>query len=59
VRSFVNLLAVLEQNPGADWRALVSETDLAEERNPDLAPLEEDAQEGAEDEGDDLTSFSL
>jgi hypothetical protein len=43
VKEFLNLLAVLEQNPGADWRALVGQIELADESNPDLEPLPEDA----------------
>lgn len=39
VKEFVNLLAVLEQNPGADWRELVGSVQLAPEVNPDLEPL--------------------
>jgi len=58
VKSFVQLLAVLEQNPGADWRELVGRAQLEDERNPDLEPLEADDQD---DEGaaDDLASFRL
>ncbi|MDA1264736.1 MAG: ATP-binding protein [Planctomycetota bacterium] len=70
VRSFVNLLAVLEQNPETGWRDLVGEAEIEEERNPDLEPLD-DGEGGGEDEGgaaqapaspaddDDLTSFKL
>ena len=43
VKEFLNLLAVLEQNPGADWRALIGQIELAPESNPDLEPLPEDA----------------
>ena len=43
VKEFINLLAVLEQNPGADWRAIVGQVELAPESNPDLEPLPEDA----------------
>lgn len=43
VKEFLNLLAVLEQNPGADWRAIVGQIELATETNPDLEPLSEDA----------------
>jgi hypothetical protein len=42
IKEFINLLAVLEQNPGADWRALIGQVDLAPESNPDLQPLPED-----------------
>ncbi|HEV3050368.1 MAG TPA: BREX system ATP-binding domain-containing protein, partial [Longimicrobium sp.] len=45
IRAFVQLLAILEQNPGADWRALLGSVDVARESNPDLEPLpgDEDA----------------
>lgn len=39
IRAFVQLLAILEQNPGADWRALLGAVDVAPERNPDLEPV--------------------
>ena len=43
IKQFVNLLAVLEQNPGVDWTQLVEEIQIAPEVNPDLAPLADDA----------------
>lgn len=45
IKEFVNLLAVLEQNPGVDWSTLITRVEIATESNPDLAPLD--------DEGDD------
>jgi hypothetical protein len=42
IREFLNLLAVLEQNPGVDWAALIGTVKVAPETNPDLAPLEDD-----------------
>jgi hypothetical protein len=39
IREFLNLLAVLDQNPGLDWQALVGRVELAPEANPDLQPL--------------------
>ncbi len=54
VRSFVSLLAVLEQNPGADWRSLVGEARIEPDREADApAPGEP----GADD--DDLETFRL
>ena len=41
IKEFVNLLAVLEQNPGTDWAPLVGAVALEPESNPDLAPLPE------------------
>ncbi|MDI1288869.1 MAG: ATP-binding protein [bacterium] len=45
IKEFVNLLAVLDQNPGTDWVQLVGAVDLAPETNPDLAPLIDDGDE--------------
>lgn len=55
IKEFVNLLAVLDQNPGADWRQLIGHIDLAPDTNPDLAPL---TSPPSGDE-DDLSSFRL
>jgi hypothetical protein len=41
VKEFVNLLAVLDQNPSAEWREVVGSVQLAPEVNPDLEPLPE------------------
>lgn len=49
IKAFTSLLAVLEQNPDADWRELIGATALEEERNADLAPLDD----GGDDRGDD------
>jgi hypothetical protein len=42
VKEFLNLLAVLDQNPGADWHALLGQIELTAEPDPDLEPLPED-----------------
>ena len=47
IKEFVNLLAVLEQNPGVNWLDLVGNVDIATEANPDLAPLEDEAATGS------------
>jgi hypothetical protein len=57
IRAFLDLLAVLEQNPQANWRDLLGHVQLAAESNPDLAPLEPES--GGEPEGDELASFKL
>jgi hypothetical protein len=68
IKEFVNFLAVLEQNPGASWAALLGRIEIDPESNPDLAPLPstDDApvRVGStgerEPEGDDgLSSFTL
>lgn len=56
IRAFVQLLAVLEQNPGTSWRDILGGVEIAAEQNPDLGPLEDEAGR----EGDDvLTAFQL
>ena len=42
IREFVNLLAVLEQNPGVKWSDLIGRVEIKPETNPDLAPLDGD-----------------
>ena len=41
IRAFLELLAVLEQNAGTDWRDLLGGVELAPESNPDLEPVPE------------------
>ena len=41
IKEFVNLLAVLEQNPGVDWSDLIDRVEIATEANPDLEPLDD------------------
>ncbi|MCP3917886.1 MAG: ATP-binding protein [bacterium] len=50
VKSFVHLLAVLEQNPGADWEELVGGFEIEREEEPGG---------GADGGDDDLASFKL
>ena len=38
VKEFVNLLAVLEQNPDIRWSELIGRVEIEAETNPDLAP---------------------
>ncbi|GAA1384104.1 ATP-binding protein [Pseudonocardia kongjuensis] len=50
IKAFCDLLALLEQNPGRGWQEVLGQTSVAVESNPDLEPLDEDAD-------DDLVSF--
>jgi hypothetical protein len=68
IKAFCDLLAVIEQNPGLDWRQLLPSVQLTPESNPDLAPLEEEQETTAAawapaptagSGDDDLTSFRL
>jgi hypothetical protein len=58
IRAFLELLAVLEQNPGADWRELLGGVQIAPEVNPDLEPVTAGEKE-KEDDDDELASFTL
>ncbi|UGX94822.1 ATP-binding protein [Bradyrhizobium barranii subsp. barranii] len=57
VRAFVQMLAVLEQNPGARWQDLIGGIQIAPDA-PDIAATEETTQ-SAGGEGDDLTSLRI
>ncbi|MBL7009547.1 MAG: ATP-binding protein [Planctomycetes bacterium] len=59
IKSFVQLLAVLDQNPGTSWQELVGDLRVDDDRNPDFEPLPEDAEDGAGVGDDDLASFQL
>jgi hypothetical protein len=72
IKEFLNLLAVLEQNPGLDWRVPLGQVELAREVNPDFEPLPEDEASKVpatvtplrvgstnDDDDDDLTTFRL
>lgn len=62
IRAFLDLLAVLEQNPTLQWQSLVGQTELREESNPDLEPLEDEADEAVETgtiRGDELADFRI
>ncbi|KMN17920.1 ATP-binding protein [Pseudomonas weihenstephanensis] len=51
ITAFINLLAVLEQNPGADWRALVGSVQIAQDDGA--------MQDQSIEADDELTSFKL
>lgn len=57
VRAFVQMLAVLEQNPGARWQDLIGGIQIAPDA-PDIAVTEETTQ-SAGGEGDELTSLRI
>ncbi|WP_204138292.1 ATP-binding protein [Halomicronema sp. CCY15110] len=72
ITAFINLLAVLEQNPGVSVEGLIGKVTIEPEQNPDLLPLEaEDGDEPAAassatvpaveeaDADDHLASFKL
>jgi hypothetical protein len=57
ITAFVNLLAVLEQNPNASWQQLVGQLEIPTETNPDLEPPPVEGPDGTAD--DELASFRL
>lgn len=69
IRSFVDLLSVLEQNRHVSWQTLVGDVQVVPEQPTDLEPILDDAnaQEGMplhtsdskDTDNDDLTSFKL
>lgn len=60
VTAFVNMLSVLEQNPGASWQALIGDVEVRPDAGDDLRDIVDD-DEGAKQPPDDdeLTSFRL
>ncbi len=48
ITAFVNLLAVLEQNPSVSWRDFLGNVQVVVEANPDLAPLPDDSPDADE-----------
>ena len=58
VTAFVNLVAVLEQNPGVEWSDLVEKTEVTKDLGEDLSDVDEAA--GSRSSGDDeLITFKL
>ncbi len=53
VTAFVNLLAVLDQNPGADWQTLIGSVDLSKDHGDGTSEISDD---GSDDE---LATFKL
>ena len=55
ITAFINLLAVIEQNPTADWRQLLGDMDVALDRGGELEAVDPVLAQG----GDELTTFKL
>ena len=56
VTAFVNLLSVLEQNPGVDWRTLLDDIEVPNDTGDDMS----DVADGVDGDSDDsLASFRL
>jgi hypothetical protein len=59
IRAFINLLAVLEQNPDASWKELLGQLDVQkDEDKPSLIGREPD-ELGSETSDNELKSFKL
>lgn len=59
VTAFVNLLAVLAQNPGVEWSDLINKTELFEDGGDDLSDVDEATGAKPSESDDDLVSFRL
>jgi hypothetical protein len=64
IKGFLDLLAVLEQNPAVKWDALIKDVTIETETNPDLEPIaDSETQESTtpanDADDDDLTTFKL
>jgi hypothetical protein len=66
IRSFLDLLAILEQNRDQRWDQIIGTVPVTRESNPDLEPLPDETPAGVPsagrvfgDEDDELASFRL
>lgn len=62
VTAFVNMLAVMEQNPGVDWREMIGAAVIEDDPGEDMSDVIDDGDQpvgGAGDGDDDLASFKL
>ena len=60
VTAFVNMLSVIEQNPGTAWQDLVGDVEVAADGGDDLSDIiDDEASKSEQKVDDDLTSFRL
>ena len=60
VTAFVNMLSVIEQNPGTDWQDLVGSVEITTDGGDDLNAITDvEASRNSHERDDDLTSFRL
>jgi hypothetical protein len=70
IKGFLDMLALLDQNPGLDWRSVIDAVDLAPEPDPasTLLPAGRETEAGAgqgagpriaSSDDDELSSFQL
>jgi len=55
IRSFVDMLSVLEQNPDIHWEQLIGSVEIEEDQGPNMTDLDDDEV----DSDDELSSFEL
>ena len=60
VTAFVNMLSVIEQNPGTAWQDLVGGVKIVPDGGDDLSDIiDDEASESRQEDDDDLASFRL
>lgn len=59
VTAFVNLLAVLEQNPGTEWSDLIEQVEVKADQGDDLSDIDEATGSQGRHGDDELVSFKL
>ncbi len=60
VTAFVNLLSVIEQNPGTDWQQLIGDVDIGHDMGDDLSDIvDHEGEREPTSSDDELTSFKL
>jgi hypothetical protein len=62
IKEFLDLLAVLAQNPGVHWQDMLRQVDLRPEGNPDLIPFEDGTDDLGSADGagsDELSSLRI
>ena len=59
IRAFLEMLAILDQNPQADWRDLLGAVEITPDRDPNGPDLEPMSVEKKKGDDDDLASFTL
>ena len=60
VTAFVNMLSVIEQNPGTAWQDLVGGVEIVPDGGDDLSDIiDDEASESSQEDDDDLANFRL
>lgn len=59
VTAFVNMLSVLEQNPGTSWSDLIEKVELEMDSGDDMSDIDDSASSTSNTSDDELSSFKL